>query len=245
MREVINPANLDILFPKDLKQEEAIQPYAYKASVGNVEIELAVGFYRELASEFELDSDRQIPRRKDNAGWTIICNDRVVLHRDKTSMTGWGMRNVPKYHPQFIAIGGVVRFSSNNSLELPLNTTKRGLDTSRSIYWQTLDRMMEGLKKFTDFTNQWKGQEPNTKHYFKEMVPTDATKVAKAIPQEAWNKVRKSEGERFTPNLPKLPPEKRKCRISFVRPKQEVEIVGEYLFDDTQATPAEIGNRCF
>lgn len=243
--EIINPASLDILFPKDLKQDEAIQPYAYKANVENVEVELAVGFYRGLASESELDSDRQIPRRTDNAGWTIICNDRVVLHRDKTSMTGWGMRNVPKYHTQFIAIGGVVRFSSNDSLELPLNTTKRGLDTSRPIYWQTLDRMMEGLKKFTDFTNQWKGQESETKRYFQEMVPKDVTRVAKAIPQEAWNKVRKSEGERFTPNLPKPPHNKRKCRITFVRPKEEVEVVGEYLFDDAQATPADIGIRCF
>ena len=243
--EIINPASLDILFPKDLKQDEAIKPYAYKATIKNVKVELAVGFYRELASASELDADRQVPRRADNAGWTIICNDRVVLHRDKTLMTGWGMRNVPKYHTQFIAIGGVVRFSSDDSFNLPLNTTKRGLDTSSSIYWQTLDRMMEGLKKFTDFTNQWKGQESETKRYFQEMVPKDVTKVAEAIPQEAWNKVRKSEGERFTPNLPKPPLGKRKCRITFVRPEQEVEVVGEYLFDDIQATPAEIGNRCF
>ena len=105
--------------------------------------------------------------------------------------------------------------------------------------------MMEGLKKFTDFTNQWKGQESETKPYFKEMVSEDVTKVAGAIPQEAWNKVRKSEGERFTPNLPKPPHDKRKCRINFLRPKEEVQLVGEHLFDDTEAPPAEIGKRCF
>ena len=243
--ETISPVSLDILFPKDLKQDSAIQPYAYKATIENVKVELAVGFYRELASEAELDSDRQIPRRTDNAGWTIICNDRVVLHHDKTPMTGWGIRQVPKYHTQFIAIAGVVRFSSNDSLKLPLNTTKRGLDTSSSIYWYTLDRMMIGLKKFTDFTNQWKGQEAETTRYFKEMAPKDVTKVAEAIPQEAWNKVRKSEGEQFTPKLPKPPRDKLKRRITFLRLKAEVEMVGEYLFDDGQATPAEIGNRCF
>ena len=243
--ETISPVSLDILFPKDLKPDSAIQPYAYKATIENVNIELAVGFYRELASAAELDSDRQIPRRTDNAGWTIICNDRVVLHRDKTSMTGWGMRQVPKYHTQFIAIAGVVRFSSNDSLKLPLNTTKRGLDTSSSIYWHTLDRMMEGLKKFTDFTNQWKGQESKATRYFKEMIPKDVTEVAEAIPQNAWNKVRKSEGERFTPKLPKPPGDKLKRRITFLRSKEEVEMVGEYLFDDAQAAPTEIGNRCF
>ena len=83
--EKINPVSLDLLLPKDFKQDEAIQPYAYKAIIDNVDIELAVGFYRELALESEIDSDRQIPRRTDNAGWTIICNDRVVLHRDKNA----------------------------------------------------------------------------------------------------------------------------------------------------------------
>lgn len=243
--ETISPVSLDILFPKDFELDLAIQPYAYKATVENVDIELAVGFYRELASEAELDSERQIPRRTDNAGWTIICNDRVVLHRDKTPMTGWGMRQVPKYHTQFIAIAGVVRFSSNDSLKLPLNTTKRGLDTSSSIYWHTLDRMMEGLKKFTDFTNQWKGQESETTRYFKDMAPKDVTEVAASIPQNVWNKVRKSDGEQFTPKLPTPPRDELKRRITFLRTKEEVARVGEYLFDDAQAKPAEIGNRCF
>ena len=189
--EIINPVSFAILFPKNWKQVETIQPYAYKATIKAVEVELAVGFYRELAAESELDSEQQLPRRTDNAGWTIICNDRVVLHHDKTPITGWGMRNVPKYHTQFIAIGGVVRFSSNNSLELPLNTTKRGLDTSSSTYRHTLPRMMEGLKKFTDFTNQWKGHESETTRYFKDMVPKDVTEVAALHPTECVEQSKK------------------------------------------------------
>ena len=243
--KLIEPVSLDILVPKDWHQQPVIQPYTYRVSFDNVEINLVVGFYRELASASELDLDRQIPRSSDNAGWTIICNERVVLHHDKTTMTGWGLRNVPKYHTQFIAIGGVVRFLSKNSLELPLNTTKRGLDTSTSIYWHTLDRMMEGLKKFTDFTNHWKGRESETKPYFEAMALTDAIEVPETIPQSSWNKVRKSRGERFSPTLPKPAPDERTRRISFVRLKDEVETVGEHLFGDRQAAPAEIGNRCF
>ena len=245
--EIIDPVSLDILFPKNLKHAETIQPYAYKAIIGNIEVELAVGFYRELASEFELDSEQKIPRRTDNAGWTIICNDRAVLHHDKTPITGWGMRNAPKYHTQFIAIAGVVRFSSNDSLKLPLNTTKRGLDTSSSIYRQTLDRMTEGLKKFTDFTNQWKGQELETEHYFHETAPKDAIEIVEAIPQNEWKPIRKSKEneKRFTPNLPTPPKGKPTRRIAFLRLKEEIEIVGEYLFGDAQAPTREIGNRCF
>ena len=243
--ELIEPASLELLTPKDWNLKPAIQPYAYKASFDDVEINLVVGFYRELASASELDLDRQIPRSSENAGWTIICNERVVLHHDKTTMTGWGLRNIPKYHTQFIAIGGVVQFLSKNTFELPLNTTKRGLDTSTTIYWHTLDRMMEGIKKFTDFTNHWKGRESETKPYFEAMALTDAIEVPETIPQSSWNKVRKSRGERFSPTLPKPAPDERTRRISFVRLKDEVETVGEHLFGDRQAAPAEIGNRCF
>ena len=245
--EIIKPVSHDILFPKDWEQVETIHPYAYKATVENVEVELAVGFYRELASEMELDLEQHTPRRTDNAGWTIICNDRVVLHHDKTSITGWGVKNVPKYHTQFIAIGGVVRFSSKDSFNLPLNTTKRGLDTSSSVYFHTLYQMTEGLKKFTNFTNQWKGRELETIRYFQETVPKDAMEVVEAIPGEAWKSIRKFEKDvkRFTPDLPTPPKDKPKRRITFLRLKEEVEIVGEYLFDDVQAAPAEIGNRCF
>jgi len=154
---------------------------------------------------------------------------------------------VPKYHTQFIAIAGVVRLSSNDSLKLPLNTTKRGLDTSSPVYWQSLKHMKQGLKKFTDFTNRWNGRESETESYFSSMSPKDATEVPEAIPQEKWSKVRKSEYDekRFSPDLPKPPKDDAKRRIVFSRLKEEVEIVGEFFFDDPKAPPAEIGNRCF
>ena len=243
--EIIDPVALDILIPRDWSQAPPIQPYAYKEIFDNVEINVTVGFYRELASASEVESDYLIPRRTDNAGWTIICNERVVLHHDKTSMTGWGLNNVPKYHTQFIAIGGVVRFLSNNSIELPLNTTKRGLDTSTSIYWHTLAYMTQGLKKFTNFTNHWKGRESETKSYFEAMVPADATKVATTIPETSWKKVRKSNALRLSPNLPKPHANDDARRISFVRPRDEVATMGEFFFDNPKAPPKDIGNRCF
>lgn len=216
--EKIEGANLNILFNPTAQ----IQPYAYKATFSDVEIELAVGFYRKLASESEIEEEQQLPRkRSDQAGWTVICNDRVVLYRDKSEMTGWGIGNVPKYHTQFIAIAGILRFTSHNSLKLPLNTTKRGLDTSSSVYWHIHKYMMEGLKKFTDFTNRWKGRESEANTHFRELSPRDATEIAKAIPLEVWNPVRGSEvnAQRFTPDLPKPPKDKLKSRISFFRLK--------------------------
>ncbi len=243
--EVI-PASLDILFPDNFTESQ-ISPYAYKATINNVSVQLTVGFYRELASENEIENEHQLSRTSHNAGWTVICNDRVVLYRDKTEITGWGVGNVPRYHPQFISISGVVWFTSNDSLELPLDTTKRHLDTSSSVYWSTHKRMMEGLKKFTDFTNHWKGRQKEISANFAKMTPKDPKEIIQSIPQTAWKPIRGSDGkeERFTPELPKPPREDERRRVSFLRLRDEIELLGDFFFDNLKAHPSDIGTRCF
>jgi len=245
----IEPADFVLLFPTNFKRETgtSIRPYAYEAIFEGVRIEVVIGFYRELASDSEAEGERHIPRKSDNAGWTVICNDRVVLYRDKTSITGWGIRDVPQYHTQFIAIVGVVNFSSNDSYKLPLNTTKRGLDTSSPVYLHALNRMMEGLKQFTDFTNRWKGRQSETTAAFRTLTPRDATQVANSIPEEVWRPVRGG-GEaarRFTPDLPRPSQDNENRRISFYRPKDEIELLGRYFFDDVDAEPSDVGIHCF
>lgn len=244
--EEIERAPVNIL-SADFTTDLPIQPYAYTATIDGVDIELVVGFYRKLATETEIDDELLMPRRSDNAGWTVICNDRVVLHHDKTELTGWNSGSVPKYHPQFITIAGVVRFSSTNSLALPLNTTKRGLDTSSLVYWHAREYMMEGMKKFTDFTNHWKGRESETDDSFDRLHPVDATEIAQSIPDSAWRSVSRSSlpERRFSPQLPRPPRSELRKRISFVRLKTEIELLGKFYFDDLQAPPADIGNRCF
>lgn len=237
---------LDIL-ATDFTQDVPIRPYAYRATVDSVDIELVVGFYRGLASESEIEKELLMPRKRDNAGWTVICNDRIVLHRDKTEITGWGSGNVPKYHPQFITIAGIVQFSSTNSPQLPLNTTKRGLDMSSPVYWHAREYMMEGLKKFTDFTNYWKGRESETAADFDKLRPVDATEIPEMIPEDAWRKVPRSDPSehRFSPQLPRPPRSDLRRRVSFLRLRSEVELLGGFYFDDPKAPPSDVGNRCF
>ncbi len=49
-----------------------------------------------------MDQEQEVRASRDDAGWTIVCNDRVVVHRDKSRLTGWGDGGVPSYHNQFI-----------------------------------------------------------------------------------------------------------------------------------------------
>lgn len=74
--------------------------------------------------------------QQQKAGWTIICNDRVVLHADKSKLTGWGEAGVPQYHTQFIGIAGIVIFTSSNAELLPITTTKRGVDGNSNYIFQ-------------------------------------------------------------------------------------------------------------
>lgn len=239
-----------LLRPKDFEFPNQIQPYVYKGKIRGVSIEIVVGFYRELASitetEKEEEEEKDRPSRKtENAGWTVICNDRVVLYKDRSRLTGWGVRDIPRYHTQFIAIAGTVTFTSNDSLKLPLGTTKRNIDTSSEIYHRALDRMMDGLKLFTNFTNKWKGLEDETAEYFKQTELAEPSDIVKSI--RKWSKVRRSQDneQQFVPSLPEPPKTLSKRRIAFYKPSSEIRFLAEYFFGDPESLPSDVGERCF
>ncbi len=249
--EEIRPVDLTLLAPKTVPagKKRSIAPYAFEGTVEGVRVELTVGFRRKLATERELDSETERKRTRSEAGWAVVCNDRVVLYADTSKVTGWGTADVPRFHNQFISIAGIVSFRSTNSLALPLNTTKRGLDTSSSVYLYVLDMMREGLKLFTGFTNKWKTREEETDLEFEQMESRKPHEIFSSIPPELWSDVRKGgkdvKAKKFTPALP-VPEQKDPMRrIVFSRPESDIRTVAEYVFDDPDAAPSEVGGHCF
>ncbi|POZ52997.1 ATP-binding protein [Methylovulum psychrotolerans] len=232
-----------------INSQSPINPYIFKATIEGVEIRLAVGFRRKLASEKELEDEAQRPRTSDEAGWTVICNDRVVLYCDKSQITGWGRAQVPRYHTQFISIAGVLEFRSNNLLNLPLKTTKRGLDTSSTVYLSVFDYMTEGLKIFTDFTNKWKGREEETNVAFENTESKKPREILKDLDSNEsviFTNVRKLDNaQRYTPSLPRPETRNPLKRIVFNRHADEVVSLAIALFDDPQTKPSDVGERCF
>jgi hypothetical protein len=231
-------------------QQNIIAPYLYAMEKDGVEIKLAVGFYRATASEEEVNNEMKGNRRSsETAGWTIVCNDRVVLYCDKTRLTGWGEEKVPSYHPQFIAISGFVYFRSPDARKLPITTTKRGIDASSDIYLYVKKFMREGLKIFTSYTNKWKENRLEEKERIQKTKSVDPNALFREIPSEKWTPVRKRTYERkYLPSLPTPEPqngEVSKKNIRFSRPEKEIKIVAEYLFEDSDREPSEVGNECF
>jgi|SRR5579872_636961 len=231
-------------FAEITEDRGGIAPYLFEGKIKGVDIELACGFYTPYSYDAE---DEATEFRIDEAGWTVICNDRVVLHKDKSILTGWG-DGTPNYHPQFRQIAGVVIFSSKDPSLLPLTTTKRGIEASSEVYLRVRQKMRDGLKKFTSFTNKMKNLPLKAKEDLFEKTETVDLKGLRerkvAIPEAKWSKDHKVEGRIFDLPLPKIA-ESDVRAIRFSRPVTEIKKVSKFLFDDPERQPSEVGTACF
>ena len=150
--------------PLYLKLGKDVSPYVYKAKINAVDVFLAVGLTAPLIDGDGTPEDGGPPKYSSQyAGWTVLCNDRVVLYADKTILTGWGEAGVPQFHPQYNPISGIVAFNSGDVRALPTTTTKRGVDASNPTYLIVKNFMREGTKACVKFTNDWKKRESEVK----------------------------------------------------------------------------------
>jgi hypothetical protein len=236
---------MSLLFDeRDLAEKERIAPYVYKGDIDGVDVSIVVGLYRPLPTDAEEQEALQRPS-SERAGWTVVCNDRVVLYSDKSKVTGWGEATVPQYHTQFVSIAGTVVFRANNAAKLPLTTTKRGIDGNSELYLTVKEFMREGLKIFTDFTNKWKSSSRELSALNAQISTASPEAAPAKVPVEKWTSVRGGGGKRYKPNLP-LPREDDPLRqIKFSRRLSEIKKVSAYLFDDTSTAVSDVGAKCF
>lgn len=235
---------------------KSIQPYIYTGIIDDdVEVKLIVGFYSPLPSESEKEESKQQPRYESkNAGWTIVCNDRIVVYRDKTELTGWGIE-LPVFHTQFTAISGIVYFKSNKPEKLPITTTKRGVDITSPVFLKVRKHMVEGTKLFIDYTNKWKGEElikaSNSRlnssssasplEVIKKFETSDSSEI-----NDKWSNVRNRLNEKkFKPTLPTPKNVTTRKNISFSKELIDVELVADYLNISEGNTFNQIGEAAF
>lgn len=226
-------------------ETHGIRPYDYEARVGSVDIKVTIGFFRKLAKEEEIESETESPKSEERAGISVVCNDRLVLLSDRSLKTGWGEGGVPRYHPQFRAIAGLIILSSNHAEELPISTTKRDLDAGSEVFLKARQAAIEGLKTFTDFTNKWKGMEDETNKFFAASSRSDV-KTNVALARTDGRGVRGGTvAKKYLPDLPMPENKNPRKRISFVRKEQDIKLTSKYLFDDQSQHPSLVGGECF
>lgn len=225
-------------------RNDSIRPFIYKTKIGNVDVFMAAGYRSRFKSEDELDKEKEGGFAAQDAGWTIICNDRVVLSNDRSSVTGWGFGGVPFFHNQFASLAGVVEFRSNDTRQLPLTTTKRGVDAGKEVYVKTLHKMQEATKHFTRNTNRWKGSEPEIKGRFDAAERLGLSKLKDLAKKLSLSAIPGTSGKQFKPKLPEKKRITTTARISFIKPKTEIEAVSCLLFDEVRES-STVGEACF
>jgi hypothetical protein len=100
----------------------------------------------------------------ENAGWYIYCNDRLVLEKDKTNLTGWegkriGESNIQKFHHIYAMFRGIVFFSSDDSRSLPMTTTKTGIDSNSTVYKAARHEMVNAMSQVITFLKSFESDE--------------------------------------------------------------------------------------
>jgi hypothetical protein len=139
----LKPPQLTLKFNKDLV------PVYWKHTFNKDKVtELDVEIFAGVSDEIEAEG-----------GWNIFCNDRLILAKNQSAITGWtgqGGDGVANYHQQFWGFRGYVFFNSKRSSSLPWNTTKTGIDPDSSDYLAVRKRMIEIMKDIFLLLNRQK-----------------------------------------------------------------------------------------
>ncbi|MBA7534161.1 hypothetical protein ES705_26407 [subsurface metagenome] len=149
---------------------------------------------------------------------------------------------------QFIAISGIVVFSADDPSLLPTTTTKRNIDAQSELYLHVKDKMIEGMKLFTSYTNAWKGKDLVTasRDKFKSTSTADLKELRSIASKLDMTSTRGVvAGKQYKPELPRPEKTRTKERISFLKSTKDIQLVSKYLFDTPNRKPAEVGEKCF
>ncbi|CAI7997052.1 hypothetical protein GBAR_LOCUS2033 [Geodia barretti] len=236
--------------PNTASNARVIRPFTYETTTDDgVDVFMAVGFDRAIPSEDDVSSEQEeTSRSSENAGWTVVCNDRAVLFCDRSELTGWGETGVPRFHNQFIAVSGMVEFRCEDPAKLPTTTTKRGVDASSLLYLQTKNKMREGMALFTAYTNRWKSRPTEVREQFASGETATFSDLKEGIMgvSTSPSTIPFRNAQQYKPNLPapqREDPQTR--RISFTKNAEDVRIVAEYLSGDSERNPSDVGQECF
>jgi hypothetical protein len=179
-------------------------------------------------------------RSKEEGGWYVFCNGRMVLRADQTNLTVWSEgERVPKYHADFARFRGLAYFDSDDASLLPWTTTKTGVDFDSTVYRAARQQMIEMTRSVLDFLRKLEEERKN--HETGEIADNPLAKaVAAAAPAAvAALPIRSS----FVSPPPGPPPSgPPMSRIAYSKPADEVakakKLLGVWSFK-------EVGEKTF
>jgi hypothetical protein len=131
---------------------QGFSPHLEKLQTKGVSIQILAGMAPPIAGVDDSRDEESLDVK--NAGWFVMCNDRVVLAGDKTQRTGWGTPGMAGWHAQFGRFLGIARFTATDPQDLPWTTTKRDIDSGNAAYQVALPIMKRAARAFTAYTGK-------------------------------------------------------------------------------------------
>ncbi len=203
-------------FPLEITFDDNFKPARHTEEYDDVKIDIICG----ISPGTKKRTEYEVGRR----GWNVFCNDRLILVDDQSEKTGWTGKDgkLPKYHMIFNDFTGFVFLSSNNPANLPLNTSKTGLNTSSHIYAYVLDKMISTAKPVTKYLSNKYHKQKSESDAVNEDIQTTAQEkpVSKTVSVSDLVAVSK-----FTAPAQKTPIF---TTISYQKPKSLVEKLKKY-----------------
>ncbi|MBN8685121.1 MAG: ATP-binding protein [Chitinophagales bacterium] len=101
--------------------------------------------------------------KKEDGGWYIFCNDRLILAAEQTKITGWSgkgdkVKGGPEYHSQYELFRGFVFFEAKDPSDFPWNTAKTGLNPEHPLYLTVKAKMIDMMRDVITFLNNLKAE---------------------------------------------------------------------------------------
>ncbi len=164
------------------------------------------------------------------AGWYVVCNGRVILEADRSTTTGWGLIEeavnrtlIPSFHNQFARFRGLVFFDSEDSSQVPWNTTKTNVDQDNKFWRAAFARMIEMMRPAIDFLNEL---DADIDEYSREESPLNqfVIKSTSVRPETLQTKT-----AFMAPNRGSFIKGPRTIKIQYSRPIEDVELLQETL----------------
>lgn len=158
---------------KFLDDRERFSPLREDSELDGVEIKIIAGFTREADLE----------------GWTVFCNDRIILKNDISRNTGFTKVNF--HSPQDDEFLGMVFFNSKDPSKLPMKTPKDDILLDNQFYKNIQERMGEITEELI------KGLTRIIYVVYDEEGESIGKSIYKDIPSKSWNKIPRGQKVRF------------------------------------------------
>lgn len=188
-----------------------------------------------LTPDDDGDADKFVGH--DDSGWYVLANGRVLLAADRTRLTGWG-DDTARYHPQFRNFRGYVDIRSNDSRNLPWNTSKTGVDESSQVWKLVYGAMRTALAEVQALSSRLK---EDRRAYLDTQV--------KSALMQAYEEARERPVEEISPkqesalSYPKQEAQKKRQKtVRFSVEPEKFDLVAESLGTDT---PQQLGRALF